>query len=176
MFYQNIIPTTYNKNLRSKKFFLCVHQCTEKMIGFELAKERFTQFTFLSYGYGKFHFFDDNYDVEIKTIEKSDEKKLYDLREYINCNVVAQSKSNTKIISFNPWKKYEKWNGRLIDVFESTLKTDSEYACIICLEGTCNVNGKEFVSLDCADIIKGEEYQIHLNKDSYVGLFELVSQ
>lgn len=164
--------TTLNKTYRSKKFFLCVHQTPDKEIGFEKCDERFTQFTYLSYGYGKFHFF---YDDKIETIDGKITKHLYDLRQYVNCSVVAETKMDSKIISFNPWRKEEYWEGRLIDKSEKVITTDNDYACVICFEGNCMVNRKTFKELDFADIIKNKEYKVEIPDSTYIGLFELVS-
>lgn len=167
--------TTLNTIYKSRKFFLCVHQCKDNLIGFEPSKERLTHFTFLSYGHGKFHFFYENYDDEMQTVEKNDEKQLYDLREYIDCNVVARSKSNSKIISFNSWRKTDRWEGRLINYNEKTIQSNYNYSCLVCFEGKCSVNNKELRELDVADLVKGREYNISLEENCYIGLFELTS-
>jgi len=167
--------TTLNTIYRSRKFFLCVHQCKDNLIGYESSKERLTHFTFLSYGHGKFYFFYENYDDEMQLVEENEEKQLYDLRKYINCNVVARSKSNSKIISFNSWRKTDQWNARLINKEEKTIKSNHDYSCLVCFEGNCTINNKELNEFDVADLVKDKEYNISLKENCYIGLFELVS-
>lgn len=163
-------PFTNNKTLRSKKFFLCIHQATEKMIGFESAEERFTKFTFFAYGKGKFHAF---YDDEVKSFVSGKPKTLLDLREYQNCSVVCQAEESTKFISFNPWKKEDLWKARLIDKGEKSIESSYDYSCIICFEGNCKINGKDFKELDVADLKKNVEYSVDIQDNCFLGFFEL---
>lgn len=164
--------TTLNTTHRARKFFLCVHQTSSDSIGFEKVEDRFTQFTYLCYGHGKFHFF---FDDDIVTVDGQTPRKLYDLRKYVNCNVVIQTKMNSRIISFNPWRKNQEWVGRLLDKNEKIIKTDKEYACIVCFEGNPIINGKEFKELDFADIVKNNQYTVEMEDDANIGFFELVS-
>ena len=87
--------TTFNRTYRSPKFFLCVHHATDDYIGFEPAHERFSQFTFLSYGEGKFYAFDGE---GVEQFKSNIPKTLFDVRKHLNYNVVGQSKANTKVI------------------------------------------------------------------------------
>ena len=47
--------TTFNRTYRSPKFFLCVHHTEEAHVGFEPAEERFSHFSFICRGGGRFH-------------------------------------------------------------------------------------------------------------------------
>lgn len=163
--------TSFNRTYRAPKFFLCTHTTPDKTIGFEKSEDRFTQFTYLAYGHGKFHFF---YEDKIKTIDGMDIKKLYDLRQYINCNVVSETKMDSKIISFNSWRKNETWNGRLIDKDEKIILTNNTYTCVVCFEGETIINGHKLKELDFADLLMNKKYEIEILDNSYVALFELV--
>ena len=116
---------TFNRTYRSPKFFLCAHHATVDYIGFEPAHERFSQFTFLSYGEGKFYAFDGK---GVEEFDSNSPKTLFDVRKHLNYDVVAQSKANTKVISFNPWRKEEEWSGRLIT--ENMVKSEYDYSCV----------------------------------------------
>ena len=131
-------------------------------------KERFSHFTFLCYGKGKVYAFNGD-DVEV--IDSGEPKTLMDVSKHINYSVVGQAKANTKIISFNSWKKDDRWDGRLIN--ENVVKSDSDYSCLVCLEGSVIINGKEINEMQYANLVKGKEYPINILENSYVGLFEL---
>ena len=160
--------TTFNRTYRSPKFFLCTHVTEEDYLGFEPVKERFSHFTFLCYGIGKVYAFNGD-DVEV--IDSGEPKTLMDVSKHINYSVVGQAKANTKIISFNSWKKDDRWDGRLIN--ENVVKSDRDYSCLVCLEGSVIVNGKEINEMQYANLLKGKEYPINILENSYVGLFEL---
>ena len=160
--------TTFNRTYRSPKFFLCTHVSEEDHIHFESMEERFSHFTFICYGKGKGYAFDGD-DMEI--VDSGQPKTLMDVGKYINCSMVGQSKANTKIISFNSWKKDDIWDGRLVT--ENVVKSDKDYACLVCFEGSVIVNGKEINEMQYANLIKGKEYPINISENSYVGLFEL---
>ncbi len=160
--------TTFNRTYRSPKFFLCVHHATGDYIGFEPSHERFSQFTFLSYGEGKFYAFDGEGVEEFKS---NVPKTLFDVRKHLNYDVVGQSKANTKVISFNPWRKEEEWNGRLIT--GGMIQSEWEYSCIVCFEGTCTINGKQIDEMQYANLKKDKEYPVEIPEGCYVGLFEL---
>ena len=160
--------TTFNRTYRSPKFFLCTHVTEEDYLGFESSENRFSYFTFLCYGKGKVYAFDGD-DVEI--IDSTKPKTLINVSRIINYSVVGQAKANTKIISFNSWKKDNKWDGRLIN--ENMVRSDRDYACLVCLEGSVIVNGNEINEMQYANLVKGKEYPINIPKNSYVGLFEL---
>ena len=81
------------------------------------------------------------------------------------------SKANTKVISFNPWRKAEEWSGRLIT--ENMVKSEYDYSCVVCFEGTCTINGKQIDEMQYANLKKDKEYSVEIPEDCYVGLFEL---
>ena len=160
--------TTFNRTYRSPKFFLCTHVSEEDHIHFESMEERFSHFTFICYGKGKGYAFDGD-DMEI--VDSGEPKTLMNVSKHINYSVVGQAKANTKIISFNSWKKDDRWDGRLIN--ENVVKSDKDYSCLVCLEGSVIVNGKEINEMQYANLVKGKEYSINILENSYVGLFEL---
>jgi hypothetical protein len=98
-------------------------------------------------------------------------KKLFSVKEYINCNVVGELNENTRIIFFNSWNKNDNWEGRLIET--GTVSSTQKYAAIVCLEGSCTIDGKEIRELEYADLNPNKEYSVNISEDSYVGLFEL---
>lgn len=160
--------TTFNRTYRSPKFFLCVHHTEEAEVGFEPAEERFSHFSFICRGGGRFHALENGRFISHDSMEP---KKLFPVGRYINCNVVGESDENTRVISFNSWKKTDKWEGKLLE--SGSVSSDKAYSCIVCLEGSCTVNGKEIGELDYADLVQGKEYPIEVHENSYVGLFEL---
>ena len=56
---------------------------------------------------------------------------------------------------------------------ELTISSSKSYSCVLCFEGTCNINGKDIEELNYANLIQGKEYPINIPQDSYVALFEL---
>lgn len=160
--------TTFNRTYRSPKFFMCVHHTEEAHVGFEPAEERFSHFSFICKGSGRFHALVDGEFISHTSIGT---KKLFPVGKYINCNVVGETDENTRAISFNSWNKNDKWEGRLLE--SGTVSSDKKYACIVCLEGSCLVNGKEIAEMEYADLKLDKEYPIEIKEDSYVALFEL---
>jgi len=160
--------TTFNRTYRSPKFFLCVHHTEEAHVGFEPAQERFSHFSFICRGSGRFHALVDG---EFVSHTSMGVKELFPVGKYINCNVVGESDENTRAISFNSWNKNDKWEGRLIET--GTVSSTQRYAAIVCLEGSCTVDGKEIQELEYANLKPNKEYSINISEDSYVGLFEL---
>lgn len=164
--------TTLNTIYRSRKFFLCVHQASKGMVGFEKAEERFTKFTYFQYGSGKLHILEGE---NFKSYDCEGIKKLYNLSEYINMNVVCQATENSRFISFNPWRKDENWNGRMIDSSEKIIKSEYDYSCIVCFEDKLSINNQEVSELSYVDLRKGIEYNIQIPENCYAAIFELCS-
>jgi hypothetical protein len=160
--------TTFNRTYRSPKFFMCVHHTEEAHIGFEPAEERFSHFSFICRGGGKFHALVNG---KFESHDSMEVKKLFPVGKYINCNVVGETNKNTRAISFNSWNKNDKWEGRLLE--SGIVSSNKRYACIVCLEGSCTVNGKEIVEMQYADLKIEKEYPIEIHENSYVALFEL---
>ena len=162
--------TTFNRTYRAPKFFLCVHHTEEEHVVFEPAEERFSHFSFISRGGGRLHAlvdgkFDSNTSMSVGV------KKLFTVKQFINCNVVGELNENTRIIFFNSWHKNDNWEGRLIET--GTVSSIQKYAAIVCLEGSCTIDGKEIRELEYANLKPNKEYSVKLSEDSYVGLFEL---
>jgi len=162
---------TFNRTYRAPKFFLCTHTTSGPAVGFEPAEERFTHFIFLCRGGGRLHALIDG---KFETFESFEPKKLFDLRPGINYNIVGEVDAHSRNISFNSWKKDDKWEGRLLT--DGTVTSSKNYSCLVCLEGSCIVNGKEIKELEYADLVKDKEYPITIGEDSYVALFELCNE
>jgi hypothetical protein len=159
-----------NTTYRSKKFFLCIHQAPKGCIGFEKSEERFTQFTYLEYGYGRFYVIKDGNVIQK---EGGGSGILFNLKDYVNSHVVCESLENSKFISFNPWRKDGNWTARLIEKNERIISSNASYSCIVCLRGSCIVNGNNFAQYDYSDLKQNVEYSIDILENSDVGLFEL---
>ena len=99
-------------------------------------------------------------------------KKLVDVSDSINNNVVGETFENTKIISFNSWKKTDQWNAKLLDT--GTIKSNQEYSCVIVLQGSCNLNGKDVKEMEYADLKQSKEYDVIVKDNSLIGFFELL--
>lgn len=161
---------TNHKILKAKKFFLCIHQASNGMIDFEKAENRFTQYTYLEYGQASLYAFLDDIIEEVKM---SEEKKLYDVRKYKNCNVVGKAAHACNAVSFNPLRKDEDWEATLLSK-SGELVSDKIYSVIICLSGEFAVNGKKFKQYEYAELEQNKTYNIKFSKGSQAGLFELV--
>ena len=161
---------TFNRTYRSPKFFLCSYQCEKGSTTTERVEECTSQFGFLYYGRGTAY--NTNGDEVFVNHFKGD-KSLIDVRKYINFTNFGIYHEDTRIISFNSWKKTDRWEGRLIDRSELTISSSKSYSCVLCFEGTCNINGKDIKELNYANLIQGKEYPINIPQDSYVALFEL---
>jgi hypothetical protein len=161
---------TFNRTYRSPKFFLCSYHCEKGSTTTERVEECTSQFGFLYYGRGTAY--NTNGDEVFVNHFKGD-KSLIDVRKYINFTNFGIYHEDTRIVSFNSWKKTDRWEGRLIDRSELTISSSKSYSCVLCFEGTCNINGKDIKELNYANLIQGKEYPINIPQDSYVALFEL---
>ena len=161
---------TFNRHYRSPKFFLCSYHCAKGSTTTEHVGECLSQFGFLYYGSGTCYNTNGN---EVFVNNLKGDKSLIDVRKYINFTNFGIYHEDTRVISFNSWKKTDKWEGRLIDRSELTISSSKNYSCVLCFEGNCNINGKDIGELNYADLIRGKEYPINIPQDSYVGLFEL---
>ena len=161
---------TFHTTYRSPKFFICVHVTHHSELQFESAVNRHTFYTYVVHGKGIYCCFDGK---NAETFEFLEEKKLFDLRKYTKSSIVGTNYIDSEIISFNPWRKNENWDGKLLDKDIKTVKSDKDYACLVCFEGNFNINGKEVPKLSYVNLIKGKEYPIEI-RDSYVGMFELL--
>ena len=149
--------TTYNRHYRSKKFFICVHSGEKNTIGFEHESNR-TYYAFDNEG-------------NISTVKGNGKEELLDLREHKNSSVVIRSTSDYKFISFNPWRKEIKWDGRLIDKSETQIKSTRSYSCLIAFKNSFKINNIEIPEMSCVDLDTDREYEIEIG-DSFVGFFE----
>ncbi len=160
--------TTFNRTYRSPKFHLCVHTTNDYHIGYDPAEERYSHYSFLSCGGGRYHALVNG---KFETHEVTEPKQLLYVGNYMNSHMVGECFQNTRIITFNSWRKNEKWDGRLID--SGKISSSNSYSCLICYEGSCEVNGKIISELEYADLEKDKEYTVAVRQDSYVALFEL---
>ena len=160
--------TTFNRTYRAPKFHLCVHTTDDYHVGYDPAENRYSHYSFLSHGGGRYHALVDG---KFETHETTEPKQLIYVGNYMNSHMVGECFENTRIITFNSWRKNEKWEGRLID--SGKIISSNSYSSLICFEGSCEVNGKTIGELEYADLEENKEYTITVNQDSYVGLFEL---
>ena len=160
--------TTFNRTYRAPKFHLCVHTTDDYHVGYDPAENRYSHYSFLSHGGGRYHALVDG---KFETHETTEPKQLIYVGNYMNSHMVGECFENTRIITFNSWRKNEKWEGRLID--SGKIISSNSYSSLICFEGSCEVNGKIISELEYADLEENKEYTITVNQDSYVGLFEL---
>ena len=160
--------TTFNRTWRSPKFFLCTHVTDEYYIELEKAEHRFSHYAFVTRGGGTLHVLR-NGKFEANT--PIDAKKLIDVSIALNCNVVGETFQNTKLISFNSWKKTDKWNGRMLET--GTIKSNESYSCVVVFEGSCTINGKTIEEMNYVNLIKSKEYPIIVPENSSVAFFEL---
>lgn len=160
--------TTFNRIYRAEKFHLCNHTTDDYHIEYSPSEDRYSHYTFLSCGGGRYHALVDG---KFETNESVEPKQLFYVGEYANSHIVVEFFQNTRVITFNSWRKGEKWEGKLID--SGKVSSSKYYACLICYEGSCEVNGKIINELEYADIQQNKEYNVKVNEDSYVALFEL---
>ena len=160
--------TTFNRLYRAPKFHLCIHTGNEDHIDFEPAEHRKTQYTFVSYGTGKFHAFTgDDHEV----ITNTGNEELIDLRKFINSSVVIKASGNYRIISFNSWRKTDVWKGRLLKQNETEISSEHQTSVIVCFKGTFVISGKEVPEMTYVELKQNKIYNID-SSSSFVGLFE----
>ena len=104
--------TTFNRTYRAPKFHLCVHTTDDYHVGYDPAENRYSHYSFLSHGGGRYHALVDG---KFETHETTEPKQLIYVGNYMNSHMVGECFENTRIITFNSWRKNEKWEGRLID-------------------------------------------------------------
>ena len=164
--------STFNRIYRAPKFHLCVHTTDEYHIVLEKVENRFSHYSIVLKGSGTLYVLRDgnfNPDYVFKT---DNLKKLVDVSDSINNNIVGETFENTKIISFNSWKKTDQWNAKLLDT--GTIKSNHEYSCVIALQGSCNLNGKDVKEMEYADLKQSKEYDVIVKDNSLIGFFELL--
>ena len=160
--------TTFNRTYRTPKFFLCIHTTDEYHIQLEKSKNRFCHYSFLIKGGGTLHVLKDgNFEANLPI----GIKKLIDVSKTINCNVVGETFQNTKLISFNSWKKTNEWNGKMLST--GIVKSKKNYSCVIVFEGSCKLNGRDIKEMEYADLKQSKEYDIIVSDNSSVAFFEL---
>ena len=85
---------------------------------------------------------------------------------------MGETFENTRLISFNSWKKTDQWNAKLLDT--GTIKSNQEYSCVIVLQGSCNLNGKDVKEMEYADLKQSKEYDVIVKDNSLICFFELL--
>ena len=164
--------STFNRTYRTPKFFLCVHTTDEHHIELEKADNRFPHYSIVLRGGGTFYVLrDGNFNPDY-VFTPDNLKKLVDVSDSINNNVGGETFENTKLISFNSWRKTNQWNAKLLDT--GTIKSNQEYSCVIVLQGSCNLNGKDINEMEYADLKKSKEYDIIVRDNSSIAIFELL--
>lgn len=161
---------TNHKLIKARKFALCIHQASKDMIDIERSEHRFSYYTYLEYGNALFYVLDG---LNPFCIAMDSPKTLYDLKQYVNNDIVGKALENTRAISFNPYRLNEKWDGKLIKT-SGEIFSDKSYSAIISLEGDFTIDGHKFSQYDYAELTQNKKYNIEIPEGSYAGLFELV--
>tara|TARA_B100000508_G_scaffold101462_1_gene79882 strand:- start:954 stop:1457 length:504 start_codon:yes stop_codon:yes gene_type:complete len=162
---------TFNRTYRTPKFFLCTHHAEEEFVGFEDSSERHAHFLFCVYGIFKIFVLDfDSNKSEMIELNSSHHKKLYDITKYLSYPIGVKMNENTRTISFNPWRKNEKWNGRLVET--GVVKSNQNYSCLICYQGSVKINNQTLDEMTYCDLKKDKEYNIIVDDNSYLAFFE----
>ena len=164
--------STFNRIYRAPKLHLRVHTTDEYHIILEKVENRFSHYSIVLKGSGTLYVLrDGNFNPDY-VFTPDNLKKLVDVSDSINNNVVGETFENTKLISFNSWRKTNQWNAKLLDT--GTIKSNQEYSCVIVLQGSCNLNGKDINEMEYADLKKSKEYDIIVRDNSSIAIFELL--
>jgi len=158
------VPTCRRFHRVCEEFTLCVNIGEKGYVLAEHPNERYTIFYYGLYGSGKFG-----------KIFKSDHiliesKKLVDVQEYVNSEVVFQAHEDFCLIGFNTMDKNIRWDAKILNTDTKIVK-ESKKSILICLNGDMVVNGKKFKRYHYASLVIGNEYNLDLNENSVVVVF-----
>ena len=161
-----------NTILTTRYFVTCIHDSTA---GSQIIQKntRNLSYSFLSYGEYKAHTM--NSTGEIETEHLNTPKTLYDMRRWKNTGGMGMALQDSRVINFNSLSHRHDWAGRLLSSSETTIQSNGLFAFLVCFEGSCTVNESEMVGLSYARMQKDVEYNISIQPDCYIGIFEGIS-
>lgn len=158
------VPTCRRFHRICEDFTLCVNIGEKGYVLAEHPDERYTIFYYALYGSGKIgKIFESDYIL----IES---KKLTDVREYINSEVIFHAHEDFCLIGFNTMDKNTNWNPKILDKNIKIVKEDRK-SILICLDGNMIVNDKKFKRYNYASLVVGKEYNIEIDQDSMAVIF-----
>ena len=108
--------------------------------------------------------------------------KFYDIKDYINDDVIFKSDEEFYLIGFNNINQ-DSWEGRLLGSDETKLDLKSIYdkpdpvsskCFIVCFDGNPSVNGKQLKRFDYSEVVYPKEYNVSLNGGA-IGFFTKTS-
>ena len=158
------VPTCRRFHRICEDFTLCVNIGEKGYVLAEHPDERYTIFYYALYGSGKIGKIFESDSILIET------KKLTDVREYINSEVIFHAHEDFCLIGFNTMDKNINWNPKILDKNIKIVKEDKK-SILICLDGSMIVNDKKFKRYNYASLVVDEEYNIEIDQDSMAVIF-----
>ena len=157
-------PTCRRLHRNCEDFTLCVNIGENGYVLAEHPNERYTIFYYALYGSGKFGKI---FESEYILIES---KKLVDVQDYVNSEVIFHAHEDFCLIGFNTMNKNIHWNARILDKNTKVVK-ENKKSILICLDGSMIVNDKKFKRYNYASLVVGKEYDIEIDQDSTAVIF-----
>jgi hypothetical protein len=149
---------------KCEDFTLCVNIGEKGYVLAEHPNERYTLFHYASYGSGKIgKIFESDY-----TLIES--KKLVDVRDYVNSEVVFQAHEDFCLIGFNTMDKNIHWDAKVLNVDTKIIK-ENKNSILICLDGDMIVNDKKFKRYHYTTLNSEEEYYLEMNQNTAAIIF-----
>ena len=157
-------PTCRRFHRNCEDFTLCVNIGENGYVLAEHPNERYTIFYYALYGSGKFGKIFESEHILIES------KKLVDVRDYVNSEVIFQAHEDFCLIGFNTMNKNIHWNARILDKNTKAVK-ENKKSILICLDGSMIVNDNKFKRYNYASLVVGKEYDIEIDQDSTAVIF-----
>jgi hypothetical protein len=151
---------------KCEDFNLCINIGDKGFVLAEHSSERYTIFYYGLYGSGKFGKI---FESDFITLDAKD-KKLVDVKSYVNSEVIFQSNEDFCIIGFNTLDKSIDWDARLLDEGETTL-TENSSSILICLDGSVTVDGVVLNRYNYSKINPSQQYSLQISENTVVALF-----
>jgi hypothetical protein len=165
----------YPRNPKCKRFFkeygeftLCVNIGEKGYTLLEHFNERYTAFSYLIKGAGRFgKLFDSNY-VDMG------EKKVLDFQDYFHEPLAYQATEDFHMIGFNIYDKNIRWEYKLLTPKDKTIIVEKEKNFLVCLNGSVSISGENLNMYDYMKIEANQEYYVHDLGDAEVCIFSEV--
>jgi hypothetical protein len=135
-------------------FSICVNIGDSGYVLAEHPNERYTSFYYPVYGKGKFSEIFKNKYLSLE------ERKLYDVQEYLNYNVIFQAQEDFHLIGFNTNDKNIKWEAKLLDNNITEFSVGNQKSYLLCLDGKVTINNKKFKTYDYTNLNDNKRYKI----------------